>query len=221
MIKPTFSANDFEVLDRQVEYQGFFSISALSVRHKTFSGAETGQIRRELFQRGSAVGVLLYDPAERLIGLTEQFRIGAIDLAEGPWLLELVAGMIEEAQTPEETALKELQEEAGIREVFLTPICRYLVSPGGTDEMMHLYCGITNLKGSEGLFGRADENEDIRFHVLPEREVLEALNGGGFKNAATVIALQWLALNKNRIHGGEFPTASDQQNETFCDTPLR
>jgi len=143
--KRRFTNTDVEVLGRTTLFQGFFRMVEYRVRHRLFNGGWSGEVRRELFERGHAVGVLPWDPRSDRVALVEQFRVGALADPAGPWLLELVAGMVEEGETPEEVARRELVEEAGIAEVELLPICDYLVSPGGSDESMTLLCAMTSL----------------------------------------------------------------------------
>jgi ADP-ribose pyrophosphatase len=192
---------DVEILGRATCYQGFFSLDAVSLRHRLFCGGWSQPMTRELFVRGPAVGVLLYDPRHRLVGLVEQFRVGALTEPGGPWVLEVVAGMAEPDEDFATVARRETLEEAGIEQLTLEPICRYLVSPGGTDETLTLFCGLTDLHGREGCFGLAHEHEDIRLHVMSEVDALAALAAGRYNNAATIVCLQWLALNRDRLHG--------------------
>ncbi|TAL08362.1 MAG: NUDIX domain-containing protein [Porticoccaceae bacterium] len=194
-------AQDVEILGRTTRYQGFFALDTVSLRHRLFAGGWSRPMTRELFVRGAAVGVLLYDPERRLVGLVEQFRVGALAEPGGPWLMEVVAGMLKPGEDVAAVARRETIEEAGIDALTLEPICRYLVSPGGTEESMTLFCGLTDLHGREGCFGLAHEHEDIRLHVLPEADVLAALAAGAYNNAATIVCLQWLALNRDRLHG--------------------
>ncbi|MBL4780760.1 MAG: NUDIX domain-containing protein [Porticoccaceae bacterium] len=190
---------DVELISREVVYQGFFTMEKLELRHRLFAGGWSREFSRELFVRGRAVGVLLYDPERQLVGMVEQFRVGAMGLAEGPWQLEVVAGMVEAGETSEDVATRELIEEAGIDGVTLLPICEYLVSPGGTNERLELFCGLVDLHGKGGNFGLACENEDILLHVMSENEALEALAAGQCNNAASIICLQWLQLNRARL----------------------
>ncbi|OUS10543.1 ADP-ribose diphosphatase [Gammaproteobacteria bacterium 54_18_T64] len=190
---------DVELISREVVYQGFFTMEKLQLRHRLFAGGWSREFSRELFVRGRAVGVLLYDPERQLVGMVEQFRVGAMGLAEGPWQLEVVAGMVEAGETSEDVATRELIEEAGIDGVTLLPICEYLVSPGGTNERLELFCGLVDLHGKGGNFGLACENEDILLHVMSENEALEALAAGQCNNAASIICLQWLQLNRARL----------------------
>jgi len=187
---------DVELISREVVYQGFFSMEKLHLRHRLFEGGWSREFTRELFVRGRAVGVLLYDPENELVGMIEQFRVGAMGLPEGPWQLEVVAGIVEAGETSEDVANRELVEEAGIDRVKLLPICEYLVSPGGTNERLELFCGLVDLRNKGGHFGLASENEDIRLHIMSEREAFDALAAGHCNNAASIICLQWLQLNR-------------------------
>lgn len=195
------TAADVEVLERARRYRGFFALDAVTLRHRLFAGGWSPPLTRELLIRKPAVGVLLYDPEHALVGLVEQFRVGALAEPAGPWVMEVVAGIAAPGEDYAAVARREALEEAGIEQLSLEPICRYLSSPGGTDEVLTLFCGITDLRGRAGCFGLAHEHEDIRLHVLAEDTALAGLATGAYNNAATIICLQWLALNRDRLHG--------------------
>lgn len=192
-------ADGVEIIDKTLRYKGFFEIVGYRFRHRLFAGGWSAEIRREVFERGHAVGVLPYDPAADTVVLIEQFRIGALVAGMAPWQTEIVAGIIEEGEEIEEVARRETAEEAGATVGELIPICRYLVSPGGSSESVQLYCGRVDSRGLGGIHGLADENEDIRVEVTSVDDALAALNAGRIGNAVTIIALQWLALNRRRL----------------------
>lgn len=196
MSEAVLTNNDVEIMSREIVYQGFFSVEKLRLRHRLFNGGWSREFTRELFVRTQTVGVLLYDPAHELVGLIEQFRVGAVGAPNGPWQMEVVAGIVDKSETSEQVVRRELFEEAGITDVALQPICEYLVSPGGTNERQELWCACTDLRGRGGRFGLADANEDIMLHVIPEQEAVAALSAGRCDNAAAVICLQWLQLNR-------------------------
>jgi nudix-type nucleoside diphosphatase (YffH/AdpP family) len=131
-----FTKDDVEIIKREDLYRGFFRAEKLTLRHKKFEGGWSEPMGRELFVRDAAVVVLVYDPKHDTICLIEQFRVGAIEDPSGPWCLEIVAGMIEGDETPEDVARRELAEEAGIHQVELEYICHYLPSPGGCNEVL-------------------------------------------------------------------------------------
>ncbi len=192
-------AKDVEILGRSEQYKGYFRINRYRLRHRLYAGGWSGELQRELFERGHAVGVLPYDPAANSIVLIEQFRIGALVAGMDPWLTEVVAGIIEEGEASEEVARRETREEAGIEVMDLMPICRYLVSPGGSSESVILYCGRVDSRGAGGIHGLAAEHEDIRVEVAPYAEAMRRLEEGRFTNAISIIALQWLALHRDRV----------------------
>lgn len=194
-----FGQEDYRVESKETLFQGFFRITRTVVTHRLFGGGWSAPLKRELFQRGDAVGVLLYDPNNHLIGLVEQFRIGAQRDRFGPWQYEVVAGMIDAGQTASEVALKECHEEAGLAVQELVPICDYLVSAGGTDEKMHLYCGLVDLQDRAGIFGLDTEGEDILLQVWTYDEVMQAQSEGLLNSAAVTIALLWLQLNSQKV----------------------
>lgn len=199
LVKRRFSGDDVEVLAKEELYKGFFSMLGYRLRYRLFAGGWGPPIHRELFQRRLAVGVLPFDPEHNLVGLVEQFRIGAIHVDQSPWLLEVAAGIVEEGEQPEDVARRELLEETGVLAERLVPICDCLLSPGGSDERMVLYCALADLEGKEGIYGLAAEAEDIYFHVLDAALVLAGLKEGLCDNAPLIIALQWLALHYDDI----------------------
>ncbi len=194
-----FTADDVEILERSTPFQGYFRIDRYHLRHRTHDGGWTAPMSREIFERGHAVGILLYDPRQDRVGLIEQFRPGALAAGWHPWLIEVVAGIIDDGETPEAVAVRECREEAGIAVGRLEPICRYLVSPGGSTESMELFCAEVNADQLSGLHGLPDEGEDIRVLTLPRHEAMAWLQEGRIANSMTIIALQWLALNHDSL----------------------
>ena len=201
MTMPRHKYNSQDVLVKKQEevFSGFFKMLRITLRHKLFSGAWSKSIERELFQRNAAVGILLYDPIHKLVGLIEQFRVGALDERSGPWLFEVVAGMVDSGESLEEAALREVKEEVDIEDIELKHICEYWVSPGGTNEHMHLYCGVTNLIGLKGNCGMNEHSEDICLHIIAEDDVFLCLEKGQCNNAATTISLMWLQKQSNNF----------------------
>lgn len=197
--KPEFTTTDVEIVSREEMYKRFFRVEKIVLKHKLFNGGWSKEIGREIFLRGEAVAVLLYDPVMDAVGMVEQFRIGAMAEALGPWCYEVVAGMLEEGETPEAVARRELIEEANVEPYKMEYICNYLSSPGGCDEKLHLFCGLCDLSQAGGIYGLPEEGEDIRVHVFPVKDVFDELLNGAFNNAAALICLQWLQINHARL----------------------
>ena len=197
--KHQFGHSDYRIKSTETVFKGFFKMTRTVVEHRLFAGGWSPPLTREMFLRGDAVGVLLYDPVNHLIGLVEQFRLGAIGEEQGPWQYEVVAGMMRRDEDPEQVAARELQEETGVAVEKLVPICDYLVSVGGTDEKMYMYCGLLDLAGKGGIFGLDGEAEDIKFHVWPYDEVMQAFSQGFLNSAAMTVSLLWLQLKHSEL----------------------
>ncbi|WP_430447668.1 MAG: NUDIX domain-containing protein [Pseudomonas piscis] len=190
-----------EIIRRENCFQGFYRLERLHLRHELFAGGMGPEINREVFVRHDAVCVLPYDPQRDEVVLIEQFRIGAMGKVASPWLVELVAGLIDKDEQPEQVARREAQEEAGLDISALWPMTRCFPSPGGSTELVHLYLGRCDSSAAGGLYGLEEEAEDIRVSVMAYEDAQQAMRDGRICNAASIIALQWLALNRAEVRG--------------------
>lgn len=193
---PSFSSDDYELVERTVLYKGMFCLANYQVRHRLFKGGWSPLLNREILERKSAAAILPYDPVLDKVVLIEQFRPGALSGSTGPWLLETVAGILAPGEGPAELALREAKEEADCEVLALFPICDYFVSPGGSNEYLHLYCGQCDVSRIGGIHGLQDEHEDIRAFTLSSNQAFEMVKMGKIKTSPAIIALQWLQLNR-------------------------
>lgn len=199
---------DVEILESDVPFKGYYRIETYRLRHRLFGGGWSQPMRRELLERGHAAAVILFDPERDELVLIEQFRIGAfaalasrhVKVNRTPWLLEIVAGIIDEGERPEDVARREAIEEAGCKIQELEFACQFLVSPGVCSESITLYCGRVDASGVGGLYGLEHEHEDIRVSAVPVPEVFAWLDEGRFINATALIALQWFRFHHDAFH---------------------
>ena len=194
-----YGASDVEVTTQETVFQGYFRVDALTLRHKRFDGSWTQSIRRELFQRGDAVAVLPWDVKEDRIVLIEQFRPGAIRGADSPWMLEAVAGVVEDGESDEAVAHREAAEEAGCTMDLLLPITSYYPSPGACSEQIRLFIGRLTSSAVGEVRGVETENEDILVHSVTRTQAITLLDAGKINNGLTIIALHWLARHGDRL----------------------
>ncbi len=187
------------VIDEEYLYQGFLRIKRIRLQHTLFQGGWSNKIDRELIERDDCVAVLLYDPDLDSVVLIEQFRVGALGYSKTPWLVEIVAGIVESGESFEEVAYRETKEEAGCTITELRYICEYFSSPGALSERMTLFCGRVDSSKVGGVYGVLAENEDINVRVMPFDEAIELMKLGKVDSATPIIALQWLALNKEQL----------------------
>ncbi len=188
----------FDILSQQNLYQGFFRVDAYEFRHELFGGGWSGTVRREIFERRNAVAVLLHDPVADTLLIIEQFRPGAaLRDAEGAWMVEIVAGIVEDGESNEDVARREAQEEAGCTLDTLEHIIDFYPSAGGSTEIVSLYYAPVDLSAvPTGIHGLPAEHEDIRVSVIPRHTALAWLKAGKIQASLAIIALQWLALEK-------------------------
>lgn len=184
-----------EVLQRKnVFRRSIFSIEEIELRHELFDGSMGEPIRRLVLDRGESVAVLPYDPISGVVLLCEQFRAPTVTSGSG-WLFEIPAGMLEEGETVQVSAMRETKEETGHEVQLLFPISTVYLSPGGSSERIHVFCGRIALRSdAPETAGVEDEGENIRVVRLPVDEALARLRAGEIQDAKTVIALQWLEL---------------------------
>ena len=194
-----FGPGDRRELQRERVYRGYFAIDRVTVEHRLFGGGWSGPIEREVFERGDAVGVLPYDPVGDAFVLIEQFRAGASRDPESPWMLELVAGIVEDGEADEDVVRREAAEEAGCTLGRLEPVASYYPSAGACSEHVRLFCGEALSDGAGAVHGLDDEHEDILVHRLSRGEVLELLSDGQINNGHTLVALQWFAIHGERL----------------------
>ena len=194
------SAKKAEFIEKTTLSDGFFPLILCKVRHILFAGGMSRPFSREVLQRAPVAAVLPYDPKRDAVVLLEQFRAGKMLAgAKNPWMVEIVAGIIEKGETPEDMARREALEEANCAILDLVPLPGFYPSAGGCSEYVHMFCGRVDSDGLGGIHGLDHEDEDIRVWVEPTDRALERLEAGELDNAITIVALQWLAVHRERL----------------------
>lgn len=189
----------FNVLQTEELSKGFLGLKRLHLRHSLFEGGESPVLVRELVECYRAASVLLYDPGLDKVVLIEQFRIGALDNPAGAWVREVVGGIVEGDETPESVARREAVEEAGCEVLDMVPVCELMVSPGYSTERIYLFCGRVDASVAGGVHGIDHEGEDIRVEVVDAERAIASIYGEKVTSTSTVLSLQWLALNRERL----------------------
>lgn len=197
---PAFELADVEISAIKPAYQGHYQVSQLELKHRCFNGAWSETMIREHLDRHDAASAVLYDPVQDSVVLVEQLRIGLLNRADktNPWMLEIVAGLIDQEPSPEETIRREAIEEAGCVIETLIPIGRFYNSPGGFSELTYVYCGIIRLDGSP-LKNQPEPDEDIKIHVIQWKALQTLMQSDWVTSASSYIALQWLAQHREGL----------------------
>ena len=197
------TADDVRIVERRPVFEGFHRLEVFRIDHPRYDGTRSGSVERTISEVADAATVLPYDPARDRVLLIEQVRIGP--LAKGdplPWMLEPVAGLVDGGETPASTALRELEEEAGLTvgAEALHLVARYYPSPGGLAQVLTSYVALCDLPdGAAGAGGLADEHEDIRGHLVTFDALTGMVSSGEAANAPLILSAQWLALHRGRL----------------------
>lgn len=199
-----YTYNDLQIVSKETVYKGHFELQKITFRHKLFSGGMSNNVVRELLIKGEAAALIAYDPILDNVILIEQVRIGAYDgnQKKSPWLLELVAGMVDKGnEEPTEVAIREAQEEAGLEVKAVQHALSVWDSPGGQLERLHIFLGLIDSSSvkSGNIHGLEEENEDILVHVVSREQAYQWVEDGTIDNVITVIGLQWLQLNYQKF----------------------
>ena len=196
-------SGEVEVGRRVPSHSGFFALDLWHLRHRRFDGAMSPPLVRELFVAGDAVTVLPYDPVRDRVLLVEQVRMGPLGRGDPlPWQLEAIAGRIDPGETPEEAARREAVEEAGLVLGALEKVAEYYPTPGAVTEYLYSYVALCDLPdGVAGVFGAAEEAEDIKGHLLSFDRLVEVMAAGEIGNAPLLLTVLWLQRERTRLRG--------------------
>lgn len=195
-----FRARPGDVVEHAMSlpYAGYFSVEEHDLSFRRFDGSMSRPVRRAVFVSGDASVVLPYDPVRDRVMVIEQFRAGPYARGDSqPWLVETIAGRVDGGETPEEAALREAREEAGLEIRRLIPALSFYPSPGAKSEYLYTFVGLADLPEDAVRIGGAEaEDEDIRAHVIPFSRLMELVASGEADNAPLIALALWLDRNR-------------------------
>ena len=184
----------YKIINKKNLYSGFFSLNKYEFIHEKHNGEWTSAVEREIFSGAHVSTLLPYDPIKKEIILIQQFRAGVLSRYDESYLLEIVAGIVDEGENPEQTAIRECFEETGCDVKKIYPIQSYFPAPGSSESYYHLYLGEIQAFDGERIKGLEKENEDILVKSFKIDEVRQMLKEKKITNGLTLIALQWFFL---------------------------
>ncbi|SNR71487.1 NUDIX domain-containing protein [Puniceibacterium sediminis] len=200
-LRSGMTRDDVNILRYRPGYNGFFRIRAFDLQHRRFDGSQSEVVSREAYVAFDAALVLPYDPVSDQVMLIEQLRYGPVHRGDpAPWVLEPIAGLVDAGEDPADCARREAVEEAGLTLGDLRPMVNVYPSPGYTTEFFHCFLGLCALeKRDEGLNGIAEENEDIRSHVISFDAAMALVDSGEINVGPLVMMLLWLARKRDGL----------------------
>ena len=187
--------------NKRIVYRGFFSVEEHELSYQKFNKTQSEVVIRSALISSDAVIVLPYDPVNDRVLLIEQFRTGPYLKGDNnPWVLEPIAGLVDEGETPETAGIREAQEEAHLKIDKLELVARSYPSPGISTEFFHQYVGIVSLPESTNLVsGLESEAEDIRSHIFPFKEFSKMIAKGKINVGPAILLGLWLSKNRKNL----------------------
>jgi ADP-ribose pyrophosphatase len=184
----------------------FLKVDEVIVAHQRYDGTMSADERRLVCERGDSIAVLLFDQQGRSVVVVEQFRLPALiarrrddGASANGWMTELVAGMIDEGESPQEAVIRETFEETGYRIDNPMLMGTFFSSPGGLSERFFMYFARVSAARREGRGGGLDEGEDIKVFHIGIDDLFREVRAGAIEDPKLAIAAYWLKDNIDRL----------------------
>ena len=183
-----------EIKSKKTVFKGRYKIDEYTFDFDRAAGkGRLADVKRLVFERGDSAAALIHDVERDVIVLAEQFRIATYDKGPG-YILEAMAGSVEEDEEPEDCIRREMMEEVGYRAGHLTLVSQGYVSPGSSSERIFLYyapvmtADLVNPKAS----GLAAEKEDVKRVEFSREDFLARVDAAFFDDAKVMALGFWL-----------------------------
>ena len=177
----------------------FLKVNRYEFEIDTHAGG-TQTVTRDVMERGHSVGVLAYDPSRDVVVLVNEFRPGCLLAGDDPFTDNLVAGGVADDESPLEAAVREVEEEAGLKlgkPMLIHPGA--FVSSGGTSEKIAIVVGFVDASEAGGVHGNAEETEDTLAVVVPADEFIQRVRSAEITDLKTLVAGYWFAENRDAL----------------------
>lgn len=181
-----------EILSVRMVHDGWSKFMVADVRL-----ADGTQVTRQIEDHGDAIAVLPYDATRGVVVLVRQLRPVALYAADVRELIEAVAGLIDEGETADTAARREVMEEAGLKIGDLEPVARVWTSPGISAERTALFLAPYTLADRVGYGGGlTSEHEGITVLETPAAQAWSMLEAGGIADLKTLALISALKLRR-------------------------
>ena len=131
--------------------------------------------REIVVHKGSAVVIPVFE--DGTVALVKQYRHAA-----GKYLLEICAGTLNAGEDPEIGAIRELEEEVGVRAGKIEKLTEFFVSPGFLTEKMHVYLATELTETAQNL----EEDELLTIERHSFAKLFEMIHLGEIEDAKTI-----------------------------------
>ena len=154
--------------------------------------------KREVYDHGNAVTVLLYNKETRKVIFTRQFRIATyLNGNKDGMLLETPAGLLEDDESPEDAMIREIKEETGYEVSSVEKVFEAYSSAGSLTELIYFYVApYTSTQKVEEGGGLEEEGEELTVVEMPFDKALQLVDSGDIRDAKTLLLLHYAQVKK-------------------------
>jgi ADP-ribose pyrophosphatase len=183
-----------KMISSTLEYEGFVRIEKDLFQFERFSGGMSREVERFRYSRGDAVAVIIFDEKRESVLLIRQFRNAVHSRTGDGWLIECPAGMMEEGETHEVVAFREVREETGLELDKIESLTSYFFSPGGCSDQVHLFLGtLSDTNKPLGVHGLWEEGEEVLAEWIPLEQAVRMVWQKQIIDAKAMIGILMLA----------------------------
>lgn len=184
------------VLEEKVINKGWTLLKATTFELLRRDGTWQRQ-QRETYDRGNGATILLYNPAQQTVILTQQFRFPAfVNGTPDGMLIETCAGMLDQ-DDPATCIKRETEEETGYKIDHVRKVFEAYMSPGSVTERLYFFVGEYSAKDkvSDG-GGHLHEGEDIEVLEITLPAALAMIDNGQICDGKTIMLLQYAQIRR-------------------------
>lgn len=193
-----FDGTRIDIVEDETVWKGWSHVRRVTFDYTGDEG-QTNRLKWEVFDRGHAVAVLLYDEARDVIVMVRQFRVPVYLSGDTPFLLEVPAGSLEKGEDPAAAIIREVMEETGYRAESPQTLFTAYMSPGSVTEKVHFYFApVSAAEKVEAGGGLEDEHEDLEIVEVSPKEAMAMIENGRIIDAKTIMLVQWLSLRNSK-----------------------
>ena len=192
-----FDGTRIDIVEDETVWKGWSHVRRVTFDYTGDEG-QTNRLKWEVFDRGHAVAVLLYDEARDVIVMVRQFRVPVYLSGDTPFLLEVPAGSLEKGEDPAAAITREVMEETGYRAESPQMLFTAYMSPGSVTEKVHFYFApVSAAEKVDAGGGLEDEHEDLEIVEVSPKEAMAMIENGRIIDAKTIMLVQWLSLRNS------------------------
>ena len=184
-----------KILETKILSDNWYTLKKITFDYLNRNGVWQTQMR-ESYDRGNGAAILLYNPKNKTVILTKQFRIPTyVNGNSDGMMIECCAGLLDN-DNPEDCIRKEVLEETGYQVPNVKKLFEAYVSPGAVTEILHLFIAeYDNSMKVEAGGGLEHEQEDIEVLELDFETAYTMIEKGDIKDAKTIMLLQYAKIN--------------------------